>query len=154
MPGTPFSQFPGTVEQFLGMGAPAQRVGPSTQETLVPQPRQQPAPRQQPRRRRPRRRQPKPNVAQMFFNKLQSGAASAGPSMIPFSVLPEQFRREVQLDEPPVGWDPRQLTKKERMFAANLVQRSDTVDEDRRSMMIASLVQAQQEEDAKKGSRK
>ncbi len=145
MPGVPFSRFPGTVEEFLGPGA-LQRPAPQPTPQPTPEPVQA-----RPRRRRRRRRQPKPNVAQMFFNKLQSGAASAGPDIIPFSVLPEQFRRSVKLDAPPVGWDPRQLSRKERAFAFNLVQRSDTVDEDRRRMMLLSLMRAQQEADARKG---
>lgn len=146
MPNVPFSQFPGTIADFLGPSAGGQPEAQPMQRQ--PQPRQR---RRRRKRRRQRQQQPQgPTVAEAFFNKLQTGAAVAGPGLIPFSVLPEQFRRNADLGEAPVGWDPRQLDDQERLLAANLVQQSDSVDEERRSMMMQSIMQAQRESDLRK----
>lgn len=146
----PFSRYPGTLEEWLGSGAGgsptagrpvAQQAEPTPEPTLEQRPRR--------RQRKRRRRLKREDVARMFFNKLQYGTAAPGPGMIPYSVLPEQFRRGVELDQPPVGWDPRQLSDRERRLALNLVQRADVADE-RRNIMLRNLMQAQQEADIKR----
>jgi hypothetical protein len=63
-------------------------------------------------------------IAEGLFSKLITGQGTPGEGVIPFAQLPKQIREGMpQLDQPPIGFDPAQLDRREMMLLRRLLAR-------------------------------
>ena len=89
-------------------------------EAGMPPPARPDPPRSSPARQRPQRRSFE-SIAESLFGKLISGTEIPGQGIIPYAMLPEAARKQIQLTAPPVGWDPSQLDSAERALLSRLI---------------------------------